>query len=195
MDALVGDDRGYWRRVEHHRVAARRIMILLLLGSGAGLLTLILDKGNSQTSHSQPLNKSLATASSRAGIGALCLLAVVGLSAFIGSFTMFLAILAATTSPKFLRFLTRKFVVTTPIAPALPDSETKAPSIPAAIMDTGISIETLSYEDLCRTWRSTYLPVKVADDAGSLESLSALRRACLDELERRDHLRRWFIVD
>lgn len=40
--------------------------------------------------------------------------------------------------------------------------------------------------ELCSAWRSTYLPVLQADDAGTMEYLSAFRAACLDELEQRN---------
>lgn len=164
---------------------APALIVLVLLGSAAGLLTLTLNGRRSNTDRAQPLDTLLSAAASRAARGACCLLAVVGLSAFIGSFTMLLATLSVITSPWFLSSLTGTSAITSR-EPAVRGEKTETSRIADAAMDPLNSIQTLSYEGLCRMWRSTYLPVKVADDPGSLEELSTLRRACLDELERRD---------
>ncbi|GAB3555753.1 hypothetical protein GCM10027404_33080 [Arthrobacter tumbae] len=53
-------------------------------------------------------------------------------------------------------------------------------------MPVSESLHELSDAGLCRAWRTTYLPVREASDAATLEQLYLFCQSCLDELERRN---------
>lgn len=175
------------------------LIILAVFGSGAGLLTQRISRtrGNG-TGADRKLDRLVPSAGARAGAGACFLLALSGLSTFIGSLALLLAVIAVITSPWVIHFLAVRFAKgTTPAAPPLQDDEAPTESIlrrETVDMDLASSMKAQSYESLCRTWRTTYLPVRLTADPVSLEKLLTLRRACLDELERRDPtaFRSWF---
>lgn len=48
------------------------------------------------------------------------------------------------------------------------------------------SLRSLSYAELCRAWQDTYVDLEGTGDAAVRSQLAALRRAYLDEMERRD---------
>lgn len=165
------------------------LALLAVLGSGAGLVTLRIHTDRADdVCASRKRNGFVSAATARATLGAYMLLALPGLATFIGGFSLLLGLLAVITSPCFLR---RVIDARKPAGAAgsLPD---KRPRALPALSDEAVGtdppeiVQEASFEDLLRTWRTTYLPVKLATDAASLDSLSILRRRCLDELERRD---------
>lgn len=167
------------------------LVVLAIFGAGTGLVAhTISTAGGGSPGADRKLSGLVPAAARRAVIGACIVLALVGMGSFIGGLALLLGVLAAITSPQLLRYLagivSRR---SAPATPALWDKDPGSPSAPGGhVSETQLrySVQELSYEDLCRTWRTTYLPVKVAADAASLGTLSALRGACLDELERRD---------
>lgn len=165
--------------------------VVLLAGCGAGIglgtFRVNPDRGD-ESGASQKRNGFVYAATVRAGEGAYIALALPGLAAFLGGLTLLLGLFAFITSPWLLeRVVSARQPAET--APELSDERPRALStLSGEAVGTGLSgsVQEVSCEDLFRTWRTTYLPVKLATDEASLESLSALRRTCLDELERRD---------
>jgi hypothetical protein len=64
---------------------------------------------------------------------------------------------------------------------------TTAEAVPADPLPAASAVPALSTPEVCWAWRLSYLRVEHRDCPGYLlDDLAALRRACLDELERRD---------
>lgn len=163
-------------------------VLLAVFGAGIGLGTLRINTNRGDGYGASQKRNGFISAAARAGVCAYMLLGLSGLAAVIGGPTLLLGLLAVITSPCFIQ---RVISAREPAqaAPALPDERPLTLSTPIReTVGTHLpgSVQELSCEDLRRTWRTTYLPVKLAVDAASLDTLSALRRTCLDELERRD---------
>jgi hypothetical protein len=59
-------------------------------------------------------------------------------------------------------------------------------AIPSDVLPAAAALPGLSTAELCRVWQFSYLRVQRCTWPGEREHLSQLRRACLDEVERRD---------
>ncbi|WIY00493.1 hypothetical protein QRX60_41620 [Amycolatopsis mongoliensis] len=64
---------------------------------------------------------------------------------------------------------------------------------PRPAVQSPAALPDLDVEELCWAWRRSYSQLQVVRDSGTREQLVLVRRACLDELERRDPagFRRW----
>jgi hypothetical protein len=68
------------------------------------------------------------------------------------------------------------------VAPAPPALET----VPPDPLPAPAALPQLSLAELCRVWRVTSVRLQRCTWSGELEHVAALRRGCLDELQRRD---------
>ena len=121
-------------------------------------------------------------------LGAVLPLAVIGLLALVGAPALLLCLLVAAggvplwplpARPGALR-LPGSRVSRSPAGP--PGVET----IPPDALPPATALPGLSTAELCRVWQLSYVRVQRSTWPGERDHLAQLRRACLDELERRD---------
>jgi hypothetical protein len=116
-------------------------------------------------------------------LGAVLPLATIGLLAELGLPALALCgLLAAGWWPLRRRPAAPRAARRAPAVPPPPAPET----LPPDPLPTAAALPGLSTADLCRVWRATYTRLERCTWSGEREHLAALRRACLDELERRD---------
>jgi hypothetical protein len=121
-------------------------------------------------------------------LGAVLPLAVIGLLAVLGGPAVLLCLLVVAGGIPLWP------LAGPPVRVRLPGAGASGPvagspsveTIPPDVLPAVAALPGLTTAELCRVWQRSYLRVQRSTWPGEREHLAQLRRACLDELERRD---------
>lgn len=116
----------------------------------------------------------------------LGLVAVLGLGYLVGAVGVVLGALVAAAGWPLRRRATPAVPPAPPPAPPAPPPGPALETIPVVPFPAPAKLRRLGTAELCWTWRATYVYLRRYRLPNHLEYLADLRRACLDELERRD---------